>query len=97
MKIANNVTELVGNTPLVRLNRITGECHADVVVKLEYYNPGHSVKDRIALSMIEAAEKEGQIKEDTIIIEPTSWNTGMVWRWFAPPGVINAPLSYRIR
>ena len=68
---------MIGNTPLVRLNRITQGSLAQVVGKLEYYNPGHSVKDRIALSMIEAAEQAGQIKQDTIIIEPSSGNTGI--------------------
>jgi cysteine synthase A len=77
MKIANSITELVGNTPLVRLNRLTKGAVAEVVVKLEYFNPSHSVKDRIGLSMIESAEKNGLIKEDTIILEPTSGNTGI--------------------
>jgi cysteine synthase len=77
MNIADNITQLVGNTPLVRLQRITEGCQADVVVKLEYFNPAHSVKDRIGLSMIEAAEKAGKIKPDTIILEPTSGNTGI--------------------
>lgn len=77
MKIANSVVELVGNTPLVRLQRLTKGGVADVVVKLEFYNPAHSVKDRIGVSMIEAAEKAGKIKEDTIILEPTSGNTGI--------------------
>jgi cysteine synthase A len=77
MKIANDVTELIGNTPLVRLQRLTKDSLAMVVAKLEYYNPGHSVKDRIGLSMIEAAEQAGIIKADTIIVEPTSGNTGI--------------------
>ncbi len=77
MRIANSVTDLVGNTPLVRINRLTQGCAAEVVAKLEYQNPAHSVKDRIGLAMIEAAEKAGRIKPDTIVLEPTSGNTGI--------------------
>jgi len=77
MKIANNITQLVGNTPLVRLHRLTNGSKADVVVKLESFNPAHSVKDRIGVSMIDAAEKAGKLKPDTIILEPTSGNTGI--------------------
>ena len=77
MKIANNVTELIGNTPLVKLNRLAAGVDGTVAVKLEFYNPAHSVKDRIAASMIDAAQATGKIRADTIILEPTSGNTGI--------------------
>jgi len=77
MRIYDDITKTVGNTPLVRLNKVTAGLHATVVGKLECFNPLSSVKDRIALAMIEAAERQGLIKEDTIILEPTSGNTGL--------------------
>ncbi|MBW6466773.1 MAG: cysteine synthase A [Brevefilum sp.] len=77
MKIYNNITELVGNTPLVRLNRLADGAAAEVILKLEYFNPAHSVKDRIGVAMIDAAEEAGLLSPDSIIVEPTSGNTGI--------------------
>jgi len=77
MRIANDVTELIGNTPLVRIRRLAQGAGADVTAKLEFYNPAHSVKDRIGWAMIEAAEQAGKIGPNTIIVEPTSGNTGI--------------------
>ena len=77
MRIANDVTELIGNTPLVRIRKLAAGSNADLVGKLEFYNPAHSVKDRIGLAMIEAAEAAGLITSDTTIVEPTSGNTGI--------------------
>lgn len=76
-KVVNNVTELIGGTPLVRLNRITQEGSADIFLKLEYQNPGSSVKDRIAISIVEEAEKDGLLKPGGTIVEATSGNTGI--------------------
>ena len=77
MKIAQNVTELIGNTPLVKINRLAAHIEGTVLAKLEFFNPAHSVKDRIAVAMIDAAEQAGKINSDTIILEPTSGNTGI--------------------
>lgn len=77
MNIAHSITDLIGNTPLVELNTLAKDLPARVVAKLEFFNPGSSVKDRIAIAMIEAAEKAGKINKDTIIVEPTSGNTGI--------------------
>ena len=77
MKIYNNITELTGNTPLVRLNRMNDDGAAEIVLKLEYFNPAHSVKDRIGVAMLDAAEAAGLLQPDSIIVEPTSGNTGI--------------------
>ncbi|MBO7719437.1 MAG: pyridoxal-phosphate dependent enzyme, partial [Methanosphaera sp.] len=75
--IANDITETIGNTPLVRLNKLAEDIDADVLVKIEAFNPVSSVKDRVAVSLIESAEKSGKINKDTVLIEPTSGNTGI--------------------
>ncbi|HEX8614555.1 MAG TPA: cysteine synthase A [Telluria sp.] len=77
MRIANDVTELIGNTPLVRIRKLAHGAGADILAKLEFYNPAHSVKDRIGLAMVQAAEAAGKIGPDTVIVEPTSGNTGI--------------------
>ncbi len=83
MKIADDMTELIGHTPLVRLNRMTENCKADIVAKLEFFNPASSVKDRIGVSMILAAEREGKLRPGMTIVEPTSGNTGIALAWVA--------------
>jgi cysteine synthase A len=90
MSIAEDVTQLVGNTPLVRLHRVTEGAVADVVAKLEFFNPANSVKDRIGVAMLDAAEQAGLIKPDTIILEPTSGNTGIAL------AMVAAARGYRI-
>jgi len=77
MNIALDVTALIGNTPLVRINRLAEGAKATIVAKLEFFNPAHSIKDRIGLSMIDAAEKAGKLNKNSIIVEPTSGNTGI--------------------
>lgn len=81
MKIADDMTQLIGNTPLVRLKKISRGLPGQIVGKLEFFNPAGSVKDRIGVSMIEAAEREGVLNEDSVIIEPTSGNTGIALAW----------------
>jgi cysteine synthase len=76
-RIYDDITQTIGNTPLIRLRRVTSGCHGEVVAKLENFNPLWSVKDRIGVAMINAAEEQGKIKKDTVIIEPTSGNTGI--------------------
>jgi cysteine synthase len=88
--IADNITQLIGNTPLVRLNRVTDGANADVVAKLESFNPAASVKDRLGVALIDAAEEAGLIKDDTIILEPTSGNTGIAL------AMVAAARGYRI-
>lgn len=83
MQIANNITDLVGNTPLVRINRLSNGAPGQIVAKLEFYNPAGSVKDRIGLNMIVAAEEAGLIGPDTILLEPTSGNTGIALAFVA--------------
>jgi len=82
-RIAENIIDLVGKTPLVRLNKLGARAKADVLAKLESFNPCSSVKDRIGVAMIEAAEREGRIREDTILVEPTSGNTGIALAFVA--------------
>src|SRR5947208_16540204 len=77
MDIKNNILETIGNTPMVRLNKITRGLACEVLAKVEYFNPGNSIKDRMAVKMVEVAEKEGKLKPGGTIIECTSGNTGM--------------------
>src|SRR6476660_1609940 len=77
MKYAQSVLDLIGNTPLIKLNHVTGDIKATILVKLEYVNPGGSIKDRIAVKMIEQAERDGKLRPGGTVVEPTSGNTGV--------------------
>ena len=90
-RIYNNIVETVGRTPLVKLNRVTEGSLATILLKCEFFNPLGSVKDRIGMSMIEDAEKRGVLKKDTVIIEPTSGNTGIAY------AMIGASRGYRVK
>ncbi len=90
MKIYDNITQVVGNTPLVRLNRIMGDSKAEVFAKLEFYNPSATVKDRIGIAMVDAAEKSGQLKPGGTIVEATSGNTGIAL------AMVGAARGYRV-
>ena len=92
MRIANNTAELIGNTPLVKLGRVAAGIDATIACKLEYFNPASSVKDRIAVSIIDALTAAGRIKPDTIILEATSGNTGIGLPWCARRAALNAHL-----
>ena len=89
-KIYSDITKTIGNTPLVRLNKLTKGLKAEVLVKLEYFNPLSTVKDRIGAAMIEAAEKEGKLNKESVIIEPTSGNTGIALAF------VSAAKGYRL-
>ncbi len=83
MNIFQDATKLIGRTPLVKLNKVVGKTSATILAKLEMYNPANSVKDRIGVAMVEAAERDGKIKQGTILLEPTSGNTGIALAWVA--------------
>ncbi len=87
-RIYDDITQTIGNTPLIRLRKVTEGCHAEVVAKLENFNPLWSVKDRIGVAMIDAAEAAGLVRKDTVIIEPTSGNTGIALAFTCARGAI---------